>query len=116
MLQVRGLSATAQGTQIRDVSFEMAAGEILGIAGVSGNGQYALAEALAGLAPVTAGDIVLGGVSIASRIGDGAIADDVAYIPERPLDNAVVADLDLGLNLTLRRLTQAAAVSATARH
>ena len=58
---MRGVSATVQGAQIRDVSFEMAAGEILGIAGVSGNGQYALAEALAGLAPVTAGDIVLGG-------------------------------------------------------
>ena len=78
------------------------AGEILGIAGVSGNGQYVLAEALAGLAPVTAGDIVLGGVSIASRNEDGAISDDVAYIPERPLDNAVVADLDLASISTLR--------------
>jgi general nucleoside transport system ATP-binding protein len=104
VLQVRGVSATVQGTQIRDISFETAAGEILGIAGVSGNGQYALAEALAGLAAITAGDIVLGGVSIANRAGDSAIPDDVAYISERPLDNAVVADLDLGLNLTLRRV------------
>jgi simple sugar transport system ATP-binding protein len=106
VLQARGVFATAQGAQIRDVSFEMAAGEILGIAGVSGNGQYALAEALAGLVPVTTGDIILGGESIASRISDGVIADEIAYIPERPLDNAVVADLDLGLNLTLRRLTK----------
>ena len=106
VLQARGVFATAQGAQIRDVSFEMAAGEILGIAGVSGNGQYSLAEALAGLVPVTTGDIILGGESIASRISDGAITDEVAYIPERPLDNAVVADLDLGLNLTLRRLTK----------
>ena len=104
VLQVRGVSATAQGTQIRNISFEMASGEILGVAGVSGNGQYALAEALAGLAAITAGDIVLGGVSIANRARDSAIPDDVAYIPERPLDNAVVADLDLGLNLTLRRV------------
>ncbi len=49
------------------------------------------------MAPVTAGDIVLGGVSIANRNEDGAIPDDVAYVPERPLDNAVVADLDLGV-------------------
>ena len=103
-LQVRGLSATAQGTHIRNICFEMTAGEILGVAGVSGNGQYALAEALAELAPVTAGDVVLGGVSIANRDGDGAISDDVAYIPERPFDNAVVADLDLGLNLALRQV------------
>jgi ABC-type uncharacterized transport system ATPase subunit len=76
VLQVRDLIAAAQGTQIRDVSFEVASGEILGIAGVSGNGQYALAEALAGLAPLAAGDV----------------------------DNAVVADLDLGLNLALRQV------------
>jgi general nucleoside transport system ATP-binding protein len=104
VLQIRGVSATVQGAQIRDISFAMTSGEILGIAGVSGNGQYALAEALAGLAPVTAGDIVLGGVSIATRDDDGAIPDDVAYVPERPLDNAVVADLDLGLNLALRQV------------
>ncbi len=103
-LQVRSISAVAQGTHIRDISFEMTSGEILGIAGVSGNGQYALAEALAGLAPIATGDIVLGGVSIANRDADGAIPDDVAYIPERPLDNAVVADLDLGLNLALRQV------------
>jgi general nucleoside transport system ATP-binding protein len=106
VLQVRDVSATAQGTRIHNVSFDIAAGEILGIAGVSGNGQYALAEALAGLTAVTTGDVVLGGVSIAARTEGGAIPQDVAYIPERPLDNAVVADLDLALNLTLRRLTQ----------
>jgi general nucleoside transport system ATP-binding protein len=104
-LQARGLSATVHGTQIRNISFEIAAGEILGIAGVSGNGQYALAEALTGLATVSAGDIVLGGVSIANRRGEGgALPEAVAYIPERPLDNAVVADLDLTANLTLRRV------------
>jgi simple sugar transport system ATP-binding protein len=103
VLQVRDLIAAAQGTQVREVSFEVASGEILGIAGVSGNGQYALAEALAGLAPLAGGDVVLGGASIAYR-DDGAIAEDVAYVPERPLDNAVVADLDLGLNLALRQV------------
>jgi simple sugar transport system ATP-binding protein len=105
-LQVRGVSATVHGARISDISFAVASGEIFGIAGVSGNGQYALAEALAGLAPVTAGDIVLGGVSIACHDDDGAIPDDVAYVPERPLDNAVVADLDLGLNLALRRVSK----------
>jgi simple sugar transport system ATP-binding protein len=102
VLQVRAVSAIAAGRTIRDVSFEVPGGEILGIAGVSGNGQFVLAEALAGLIPVTAGDIVLDGVSIARHREDGAVAADVAYIPERPLDNAVVADLDLSLNLALR--------------
>lgn len=102
ILQVRDLAAEVQGRTIRNISFELAAGEILGIAGVSGNGQFALAEALAGLVPVSGGDVVLDGVSIASRREDGGIHSDVAYIPERPVDNAVVADLDLSLNLALR--------------
>ncbi|WP_186294575.1 ABC transporter ATP-binding protein [Bradyrhizobium guangdongense] len=102
MFQVCGLSAEVQGRFIRDISCELAGGEILGIAGVSGNGQFTLAEALAGLIPVTHGDVVLDGISIASHTEDGAIAGNVAYIPERPLDNAAVAELDLALNLALR--------------
>jgi simple sugar transport system ATP-binding protein len=102
LLQVRGLSAEVQGRPVRDISFELVAGEILGFAGVSGNGQFTLAEALAGLIPVSEGDIVLDSVSVASRVQDGAIVNDVAYIPERPLDNSVVAELDLALNLALR--------------
>jgi ABC-type uncharacterized transport system ATPase subunit len=104
VLQVRDVSANVHGTRIEDVSFEMPSGEILGVAGVSGNGQYALAEALAGLTAVTKGDVVLNGVSIACREEDGAISDEVAYVPERPLDNAVVSSLDLGFNLVLRRV------------
>ena len=102
LLQVRGLCAEIQGRAVRDVSFELAAGEILGIAGVSGNGQFTLAEALAGLIRLSAGDVVLDGVSIAADAQDGAMPADVAYIPERPIDNAVVADLNLALNLVLR--------------
>jgi general nucleoside transport system ATP-binding protein len=92
------------GAEIHDVSFDLASGEILGIAGVSGNGQYALAEALAGLVPVSAGDVVLGGKSVTNRHLSGGLPDDVAYIPERPRDNAVVADLDLAVNLALREI------------
>jgi general nucleoside transport system ATP-binding protein len=102
LLQVRGLGAEIQGRSVDAISLEVTAGEILGIAGVSGNGQFTLAEALAGLIPVNAGDVVLDGVSIASREEDSAIPEQVAYIPERPLDNAVVAELDLALNLALR--------------
>jgi simple sugar transport system ATP-binding protein len=102
ILQVRHLSALVQGRHIHDVSFELAAGEILGIAGVSGNGQFALAEALAGIVPIAGGDIVLDGVSIAAHQEDRGMPGNVAYIPERPLDNAVVAGLDLALNLSLR--------------
>jgi general nucleoside transport system ATP-binding protein len=80
-------------------------GEVVGVAGVIGNGQTALAEAIAGLMPVLAGEITLDGVSLAS-LADGLppATDALAYIPERPIDNAVVADLDVATNLDLRRL------------
>jgi general nucleoside transport system ATP-binding protein len=102
VLQVCALGAQVESRTIKNISFELAAGEILGIAGVSGNGQFALAEALTGLIPISSGDILVSGISIASRRSDGSVARDVAYIPERPIDNAVVASLDLSTNLLLR--------------
>lgn len=102
VLQVLGLCATVDGRSITDITFELAAGEVLGVAGVSGNGQFALAEALVGLAPVSGGDVVLSGASIASHRPESSAAESVAYIPERPIDNAVVAGLDLATNLALR--------------
>ena len=104
LLQVRGVSADIEGRSVRNISFAVASGQIFGIAGVSGNGQFTLAEALAGLIPVSSGDVILDGVSIASRGRDGAIDQAVAYIPERPLDNAVVGELDLAFNLALREV------------
>src|SRR3546814_1934493 len=66
LLQVRSLQAPG----LKAVDFEVRRGEVLGIAGVSGNGQKALADVLAGVLPVTHGDIVLDGISIA-RAADG---------------------------------------------
>ena len=107
LLRVSALSTSQDDTSCpaADVTFEVGAGEILGIAGVIGNGQAALAEALTGLTRVIAGDATLDGASLAWK-GDRAPppSNAVAYIPERPLDNAVVADLDLAVNLDLRNL------------
>ncbi|MGD9738715.1 MAG: ABC transporter ATP-binding protein [Bauldia sp.] len=91
---------------IADVTIEVARGEILGIAGVVGNGQYALAEVVAGLTPLSGGELTFDGESIAGT-ADGIPPDQatVAYVPERPLDNAVVPDLDLATNLALRHIT-----------
>ena len=80
-------------------------GEVVGIAGVVGNGQTALAEAIAGLTRVVSGEITLDGVSLACLDnGLPPATSTLAYIPERPIDNAVVADLDLATNLDFRRL------------
>ena len=106
-LQVLRLSTASVHTTCpaRDVTLDVAGGEIVGVAGVVGNGQGALAEAVVGLEPVVSGDATLDGVSLVTRgIDIPTPSDDVAYIPERPIDNAVVGDLDLAMNLSLRQL------------
>jgi len=63
MMKVKRLTvADSQGVErLKDVSFELRAGEVLGVAGVSGNGQSELLEALSGIVPITNGSIeVLG--------------------------------------------------------
>lgn len=106
LLEVVGLSTSASDSScpVSAVGFAVGTGEILGIAGVVGNGQTALAEALTGLTRVVAGDATLDGVSVAWTGDRPPQSDGIAYIPERPLDNAVVADLDLAVNLDLRNL------------
>ena len=87
LLSARGLSLTdGRGvTRLRDVSFEARAGEILGVAGVAGNGQSELLEVLAGYAPATSGAVTLRGQPL--DLGRATNADDrrarrMAHVPE----------------------------------
>ncbi len=66
---------------LRGVSLEVRSGEILGIAGVAGNGQSELAEVITGLRPCT-GKITVNGVDVANRPPIVAINSGVAHIPE----------------------------------
>jgi general nucleoside transport system ATP-binding protein len=108
LLHVTGLCTSPSDSTcpVNGISFEVGSGEILGIAGVMGNGQTALAEALTSLVRVVAGNATLDGIPLA-WVGERAPQTDrVAYIPERPIDNAVVANLDLAINLDLRHLSR----------
>jgi simple sugar transport system ATP-binding protein len=84
VLKVKDLFVLGQRalSTIKSISFEVRAGEILGIAGVEGNGQRELAEAIAGLLEVQKGSIVLDGVNITNhsplKIRDAGLA----HIPE----------------------------------
>ncbi|QES40651.1 heme ABC transporter ATP-binding protein [Streptomyces venezuelae] len=73
-------SLTADG--VRDVSLTVRAGEIVGIAGVAGNGQSELAEAVAGLRPAVAGRVTLAGQDITGTSAAGRRAAGLAYVPE----------------------------------
>jgi general nucleoside transport system ATP-binding protein len=76
------------------------AGEIVAIAGVQGNGQSELAEALTGLRPVDSGEILLEGAPIPTT-PRGVYAASVAHIPEDRLEEGLVAGFNVAENLVL---------------
>lgn len=88
---------------LREVSFDIHAGEVLGLAGVSGNGQAALAEVLTGMRAISQGDIVLHNKSIANLAPSQVMAAGVGRIPE-DRKVGVVGDLSVEENLALENL------------
>ncbi|MCD4671321.1 MAG: ABC transporter ATP-binding protein [Anaerolineaceae bacterium] len=66
---------------VKDVDLQLHSGEVLGIAGVDGNGQEELTEAIMGLRPLVSGEILVNGVNIANRTNRQIRESGVAYIP-----------------------------------
>ena len=89
----RGLPA------LKGVNLEIRAGEILGIAGVSGNGQRELAEAIAGLRRPTQGRITIDGADVTGWQPEPLIRHGLAYIPEERMRDGVIRDLSVEENL-----------------
>jgi general nucleoside transport system ATP-binding protein len=83
-LHVEGVGVKAMGERwlLREVSFEIHRGEIVGVAGVEGNGQRELVQAIMGLQPVTEGRIVLGEQDITRRSTEYRRDAGIGYIPE----------------------------------
>ena len=90
---------------VRDLSLEVKAGEIVGIAGVSGNGQRQLVEALAGQRPTLGGDIRIMGEPYTGRRRD-LLRHGFHCLPEEPLRNASVPRMSVAENLAFRRFDQ----------
>jgi ABC-type uncharacterized transport system ATPase subunit len=86
---------------LRGVTLELRAGQILGLAGVSGNGQAGLAELVSGLALPSEGAISLRGKPIESWSPGAALAQGVARIPEDRHHQGSIADFDLVENAVL---------------
>jgi ABC-type uncharacterized transport system ATPase subunit len=84
------------------VSLEVRAGEILGVAGVDGNGQTELAEVLAGIHPVESGRVYLDGEDVTSLGADARQERGLAYIPEDRGTKGLVLDFHLYENNTLK--------------
>jgi ABC-type uncharacterized transport system ATPase subunit len=106
-LQVRGLSLAKQdpfGTTLSNIGFELHGGEILGIAGVSGNGQQELMAALSGEdARGPAGSVRLFGQDIAAASPRRRRHLGLHFVPEERLGRGAVPTLSLAHNLLLTR-------------
>jgi ABC-type uncharacterized transport system ATPase subunit len=86
---------------LRGVSFEVRAGEVLGIAGVQGNGQTELAEALTGLRPTKSGHATLASKDITSKTPRPIIESGLAHIPEDRQRHGLVLGYSVADNMVL---------------
>ncbi len=85
---------------VRDLSFQVRAGEILGVAGVQGNGQTELCEALMGLRPST-GSVRLNGTDLSHASTRDRLRAGISYVPEDRQEDGLVGDFSVAENLIL---------------
>jgi len=87
---------------LRNVSFSVRENEILGMAGVAGNGQTELIEVLTGLRKATRGSVIILGKDVTNQSPKNIAEIGVAHIPEKRIDIGIVGDLSVADNLILR--------------
>ena len=87
---------------LRGISLELCSGEILGIAGVSGNGQRELAEAITGLRKLTDGRVILEGENV-TGLAPGELTERMlSYIPEERMRDGMIKNFTVAENMILR--------------
>lgn len=87
---------------LEDVSFDLHPGEVFGIAGVSGNGQDAVCEAICGSRPITGGDVLFCGESIRERTIRERIEAGLGYVPVDRYRDGLIMDMTLAENMMLK--------------
>lgn len=104
VLSVQNVSAFGPGglPALNGLSLEVRAGEILGLAGVDGNGQSELIEALSGLRAVNSGRIMLHGSDIANKSPRQISEKGLAHIPEDRHKRGLVLDFSMSENMVLK--------------
>ncbi len=109
LLDVRNLSVKDDRKleAVRNLSLQVHAGEILGIAGVEGNGQRELVEAICSMRPRLSGEVVIKGISIGNMNPRAAHLAGVSHIPEDREKHGLVTSYSIADNLVLNRFDQA---------
>jgi ABC-type uncharacterized transport system ATPase subunit len=91
---------------LRGVNLDVRSGEILGLAGVSGNGQRELAEVITGLRQASRGNVLLGDQDILGKSPGEVMALGLSYIPEERMRDGMIKEFSVAENLILREHTQ----------
>lgn len=106
VLRVDGLS---DGLRFRDISFDVKAGEILGLTGLVGAGRTEVARAIFGLSPLIEGSISVNGRKVSINSPSDAVKAGIAYVPEDRKGDGIVPGMSIRENISLpilRRLTR----------
>lgn len=105
VLQVKGVTAhNDQGSRVLNgIDVEIHAGEIVGVAGVDGNGQTELAQVLTGLRSIDTGHIEVDGKNLSSSSPEEFILSGVAHVPEDRQKDGLVLEFTLEENLILQQ-------------
>jgi rhamnose transport system ATP-binding protein len=98
-LSLAGIGCTAGG--VSDVSFEIRAGEIFGLAGLVGAGRTELARTLFGLTPADTGRLDVDGQEVRIRSPREAIAAGLGYVPEDRRQHGIILEMPIGQNMTM---------------
>lgn len=85
-----------------DVDLKIHSGEIVGLAGVSGNGQLELAEAITGMRPLISGKVLLEGEDVSGFTPGKITEKGLAYVPEERMKDGMIRNFNISENLILR--------------
>lgn len=91
---------------LRDISFELRQGEILGLAGLVGAGRTELAEALIGIRPRSGGRVWVGDREVSIRCAGDAVRHGITYLPEDRQGAGILTSFDVTSNVTLSSLSR----------
>jgi ABC-type sugar transport system ATPase subunit len=98
VLEVRNL---VHGSNTRDVSFKVRAGEIVGLAGLVGSGRSETAQVIFGVTPPESGEILVGGKSVKINHPSEAVKHGIAYVPEDRGLQGLVKAMNIGENISM---------------
>jgi rhamnose transport system ATP-binding protein len=99
VLSIKRLGCTTSG--VKNISLDVCAGEIVGLAGLVGAGRTELARVLFGITPADAGEVFLNGERIYIRSPQDAVACGIAYVPEDRRRHGVILEMAVAQNVTM---------------